>query len=78
LLKRGIAYPCFCEHEKGKRKVNKDTEEIEQSSACGGRCRKLSNEDVIRKIKQGETYAIRIKSDIEELRVSKFNDEVYG
>jgi glutamyl/glutaminyl-tRNA synthetase len=78
LLKRGITYPCFCEHEKGKPKVNKDSEEVEQSSACRGGCRKLGNDDVISKIKQGERYAIRIKSDIEELRVSKFDDEVYG
>ena len=80
LITIGRAYPCFCKKE--------DLEELrtmqEHKKLRTGyygkyaKCRNISVEDAINKIKNGEEYVIRFKSmgDFEEK--FKFHDEVKG
>jgi glutamyl/glutaminyl-tRNA synthetase len=66
LLKRGLAYACFCGESK------------EEGSYYDGRCRKLPIEEVGRRFKSGERFSIRMKSDIQNLIVKSFWDDGYG
>ena len=59
LIAKGLAYPCFCTRD--------DLEEIRKiqevnKEEIGSKCRNLSIEEQIAKIKNGEKYVIRIKS----------------
>ena len=74
------AYPCFCskddiEHIKEVQAKNK-----EQLGYYGrwAKCRKLTMEDVIEKINNGEKYIIRLKSRGNPNHRIKFRDEIIG
>lgn len=74
------AYPCFCskediEHDKEVQSKNK-----EQIGYYGrwARCRKLTMEDVIEKVSNGEKYIIRLKSRGNNNHRIKFKDEIIG
>lgn len=64
LIKKGLAYPCFCSSEE----LDKIREsQVEQKITPGyygeyAKCRNLSAEQAIEKIKNGESYIIRLKS----------------
>ncbi|GLC32656.1 glutamate--tRNA ligase [Clostridium omnivorum] len=64
LIKKGLAYPCFCSPEE----LDKIREsQVEQKITPGyygeyAKCRNLSAEQAIEKIKNGESYIIRLKS----------------
>lgn len=74
------AYPCFClqediEHIKEIQAKNK-----EQIGYYGrwAKCRKLTMEDVVEKINNGEKYIIRLKSRGNPNHRIKFRDEIVG
>jgi len=80
LIEIGRAYPCFC---------TKDTldelrvmqEHKKQRTGYYGKyakCRNISVEEAINKIKAGENYVIRFKSNGDFERKFKFHDEVKG
>ena len=64
MIKRDLAYPCFCSSDD----LAKLREEQEKNKIIPGYygehaiCRKLSTEEAINKIKNGEDYIIRFKS----------------
>lgn len=64
LIKKGLAYPCFCTPEE----LDKIREsQVEQKITPGyygeyAKCRNLSAEQAIERIKNGESYIIRLKS----------------
>ena len=64
LIEKDLAYPCFCT-EDDLNKIRENQEDIKARMGYYGsyaRCRKLSREEVIEKIKNGEKYIIRLKS----------------
>ena len=74
------AYPCFCSHEEVEHIKEVQTKNKEQIGYYGrwAKCRKLTMEDVIEKINNGEKYIIRLKSRGNINHRVKFRDEIVG
>ena len=80
LLEQGKAYPCFCTTE--------EVEDIRQKQEAAkirpgyygvwAKCRNLTVEEAIEKIKNGEKYIIRFKSPGREDRKIKHHDIIKG
>lgn len=81
LVKEGKAYPCFCTAEE----LNdlRDRQEKEGAAFAGyygkwAKCRELTYEQIEEKIKNGEKYVLRFRSDGDENRRVYFDDIVRG
>lgn len=80
LLQIGRAYPCFCSPED----LNLLRESQEKEKVITGyygkyaKCRNLSNEEVARRIKNGEPYVIRFKSLGNHENKIHFHDLIRG
>lgn len=64
LIEKDLAYPCFCTEE-NLNEIRENQEAIKARIGYYGsyaRCRRLSKEEVIEKVKNGEKYIIRLKS----------------
>lgn len=64
LIERDLAYPCFCTEE-DLENIRKEQESLKERLGYYGkwaRDRYLSEEDVLKKIENGEKYVIRLKS----------------
>ncbi len=64
LLEQGLAYPCFCSHEEIE-ETRQIQEKRKQRIGYYGRfakCRRLTAEEIVEKVKNGEPYIIRFKS----------------
>lgn len=80
LVKQGKAYPCFCMPE------DLETMRAKQEAAkirtgyygVWANCRKFSVEEMINKIKNGESYIVRFKSPGREDRKIKHHDVIKG
>lgn len=74
------AYPCFCSHEDVEHIKEVQTKNKEQIGYYGrwAKCRKLTMEDVIEKVNNGEKYIIRLKSRGNLNHRVKFRDEIVG
>ena len=74
------AYPCFCSKDDIEHDKEIQTRNKEQIGYYGrwARCRKLTMEDVIEKINNGEKYIIRLKSRGNPNHRIKIRDEVVG
>lgn len=80
LIEQGKAYPCFCTSE--------EVEEIRQKQESAkirpgyygvwAKCRNLTVEESIEKIKNGESYIVRFKSPGREDRKIKHKDVIKG
>ena len=80
LIEQGKAYPCFCTPEEG--------EEIRQKQEAAkirpgyygvwAKCRNLTVEEMVEKVKNGEHYIIRFKSPGREDRKIKHKDVIKG
>ena len=80
LIEQGKAYPCFC--------TSSQLEEMRAKQEAAGvrpgyygvwaKCRNVSVEEVIEKIKNGESYIIRFKSPGREDRKIKHHDLIKG
>ncbi len=80
LIEQGKAYPCFCTPE--------ELDEIRKKQECAkirpgyygvwAKCRNLTVEESIEKIKNGEPYIIRFKSPGREDRKIKHKDVIKG
>lgn len=80
LIEQGKAYPCFCAPEE----VEEIREKQEAAKIRPGyygvwaKCRNLTVEEAIKKIKNGEKYIIRFKSPGREDRKIKHHDVIKG
>jgi glutamyl-tRNA synthetase len=80
LIEEDLAYPCFCTHEE----IDKTRELQELKKTRIGyygkyaKCRYLSKEEVIQKVKNGESYIIRLKSPGSFNQKCVLNDCVRG
>jgi len=80
LIERGLAYPCFCTPE--------DLDEIRKKQevakirpgyyAAWAKCRTMPIDEVVAKIKNGDKYIIRFKSQGREDRKIKHKDVIKG
>ncbi len=80
LVEQGLAYPCFCSQEeidetRKMQELNKERIGIYGSYA---KCRFLTNEERIEKIKKGEPYILRLKSPGDFNKKIVLNDLVRG
>lgn len=80
LIKKGLAYPCFCSPEDLEKLREKQTNEKLTPGYYGefAVCRNLSPEAAIEKINAGENYIIRLKSPGTIERRIEFNDLIKG
>ena len=80
MLKKGLAYPCFCTHDE----LNEIRKYQEENKLLPGyykefaKCRTLSDEEVIRKIENNESYVIRFKSNGNEENKVDLYDAIRG
>ena len=80
LLEQGKAYPCFCTSEQVE-EIRKKQENAKIRPGYYGvwaKCRNLTVEEYIEKIKNGEKYIIRFKSPGREDRKIKHHDIIKG
>lgn len=81
LVKKGRAFPCFCEMANGKEEIIKRREEeLEQSDDLEVKdpCRDLSLDEIKQKISEGKTFALRLKSCGDPEKTYKFIDAIKG
>jgi glutamyl-tRNA synthetase len=80
MVENDLAYPCFCTHEELD-EIREKQESLKVNPGYYGeyaKCRKLSVEEMIQKIKNNEPYVIRFKSMGNELEKIGFDDEIRG
>ena len=80
LIEQGKAYPCFCTPEEVEAIRNKQEAAKIRPGYYGAwaKCRNLTVEEMIEKIKAGESYIIRFKSPGREDRKIKHKDVIKG
>ena len=80
LIEQGKAYPCFCTPEEVEEIRNKQEAAKIRPGYYGvwAKCRNLTVEEMIEKIKAGESYIIRFKSPGREDRKIKHKDVIKG
>ena len=80
LIKRGLAYPCFCSAEKLNEVREKQMAEKVLPGYHGeyATCRNLSTEEAIAKIENGESYIVRLKSPGNIENRVEFKDLIKG
>ena len=80
LVKRGLAYPCFCTEEELE-EVRKEQEENNAMTRYYGKyavCRNLTLEDIEAKLKAGLTYVLRLRSAGSPDKEIVFHDRIMG
>lgn len=80
LVKRGLAYPCFCTEEELE-EVRKEQEEDKVMTGYYGKyavCRNLTLEDIEAKLKAGLTYVLRLRSAGSPDKEILFHDRIMG
>ena len=80
LVKRGLAYPCFCTEEELE-EVRKEQEEDKVMTGYYGKyavCRNLTLEDIEAKLKAGLTYLLRLRSTGSPDKEIVFHDRIMG
>ena len=80
LIKKGLAYPCFCSAEKLNEVREKQMAEKVLPGYHGeyATCRNLSTEEAIAKIENGESYIVRLKSPGNIENRVEFKDLIKG
>ena len=80
LIEQGKAYPCFCTPEEGEEiRAKQETAKIRPGYyGVWAKCRNYTVEEMIEKIKNGESYIIRFKSPGREDRKIKHHDLIKG
>lgn len=81
LVKRGGAFPCFCAATNGKEEILKRREEeLEENNDLQVKdpCRNLTLDEIKQKIKEGKTFALRLKSNGDGEQTVEFTDEIMG
>ena len=80
LVKKGLAYPCFCTAEQLNEVREKQMAEKVTPGYHGeyATCRNISSEEAIKRIEAGEAYIIRLKSPGNIERRVEFHDLING
>ncbi len=80
LLLQGQAYPCFCTAEEldATRTVQEQNKQRTGYYGSYARCRDLSPEEALERVKAGHPYVVRLRSPGDESRRVKFDDMIKG
>ena len=80
LIKKGLAYPCFCTEEDNEKTREYQTENKLLPGYYGefAKCRNLSEEEIYANLAAGKPYVIRLKSQGDVEQKHAFNDAVKG
>ena len=80
LIKRGLAYPCFCTEEELNEVRAKQTENKEITGYYGkyAKCRNLTEEEIYRNLSEGKPFVIRLKSQGNTQNKITFRDRIKG
>ena len=80
LIKRGLAYPCFCTEEDLEKTREYQTENKLLPGYYGefAKCRNLTEEEIYENLKAGKPYVIRLKSQGDVEVKHTFRDQVKG
>ena len=80
LVERGLAYPCFCSAEEldETRHIQELNKERIGYYGSFAKCRNLTNEERAERIKNGDSYVLRLKSPGDYEKKIVFNDLVRG
>ena len=81
LVRRGKAFPCFCEKASGIEEIKKRREgELEESDDISQKdpCRDLSFEEVEKNIKAGKPFALRLRSNGNGEKTFEYTDLIRG
>jgi len=81
LVKRGRAFPCFCQIAKDKEEILKRREEeLEESSDLEVKdaCRDLTLDEIKQNLQAGKQFALRLKSEGDADKTYKFVDAIKG
>lgn len=80
LIKRGLAYPCFCTEEELNEVRAKQTENKEITGYYGkyAKCRNLTEEEIFRNLSEGKPFVIRLKSQGNTQNKITFRDRIKG
>ena len=80
LIRKGLAYPCFCTEEDLEQTRNYQTENKLLPGYYGefARCRNLTEEEIVANVKAGKPYVIRLRSQGDVEKKHTFRDAVKG
>lgn len=81
LVKRGKAFPCFCEMASGKEEILKRREEELENSddlEVKDACRDLTLSEIKQKLAKGKSFALRLKSNGDAEKTYTFIDAIKG
>ncbi len=80
LIKKGLAYPCFCTEEEIQSVRDTQTQQKLIPGYYGeyAKCRNLTEEEIIANVKAGKPYVIRLKSRGNVEVKHTFHDEIKG
>ena len=80
LIEQGKAYPCFCSQEQGEEiRAKQDAAKVRPGYyGVWAKCRNNTVEEMVEKIKNGESYIIRFKSPGREDKKIKHHDVIKG
>ena len=80
LIKKGLAYPCFCTEEEIQSVRDAQTQQKLLPGYYGeyAKCRNLTEEEIIANVKAGKPYVIRLKSRGNVEVKHAFHDEIKG
>ena len=80
LIKRGLAYPCFCTEDELEKTREYQTENKLLPGYYGefAKCRNLTEEEIYANLKAGKPYVIRLKSQGNVEQKHTFHDQVKG
>ena len=80
LIEKGLAYPCFCTPEMSAktREFQENNKIIPGYYSVYAKCRNISIDESIERIKNGDKYIIRFRSSGSHLRKTSFIDGIRG
>jgi glutamyl-tRNA synthetase len=80
LVEKGLAYPCFCTPEmiETTRKSQEDNKIVPGYYGVYARCRNISVDESIDRVKSGEKYIVRFRSQGSHIRKVSFVDQIRG
>lgn len=80
LISKGLAYPCFCSSEmlSVTREMQEKNKQMSGYYGIYARCRNISVEEMIEKVKSGDKYILRMKSSGSHLKKVSFVDLIRG
>ncbi|MBR1884005.1 MAG: glutamate--tRNA ligase [Clostridia bacterium] len=80
LVKKGKAYPCFCTAEMldTTRKMQEKNKQIPGYYGIYARCRNISVDEMIERVKSGEEYIVRFRSNGSHLKKISYVDKIKG